>query len=79
MMDGMMSFGYGGFGFLWMFLFWGGLIFLTIWLISRLFPSSKIAKDSDERQPAEEILKQRYAKGEISQEQYQTMRHTLES
>ena len=28
-----------GLGFIWMLLFWGGLILLAIWLISLLFPA----------------------------------------
>ena len=29
-----------GFGFIWMLLFWGGLIVLAIWLIGVLFPTT---------------------------------------
>lgn len=37
----MMEFGLGGFGVIWMLLFWIGLVGLAIWLVVLLFPSVK--------------------------------------
>ena len=66
-----------GIGFLWMLLFWGGLIVLALWLIATLFPASPKAP-TPPTISAREILDQRYARGELTGEQYQQMRHTLE-
>ena len=75
----MVGYGWGGmlgFGSLWMilaFLFWAGVVFLVVWAAMRLFPS--ISRSGDEG-PAE-ILKRRYAHGEITREEYVEMSHTL--
>ena len=66
--------GMGGFGLIWMLLFWGVLILLAIWLISMLFPTVKKSEPPENTPPsALEILKQRYARGELSHEEYQQM------
>ena len=70
-----------GVGIIWMVLFWGGLIFLAIWLVSVLFPASPPMPPDHTNQTspsARKILDQRYASGEISREQYDEMRHTIE-
>lgn len=70
--------GMGTFGLLWMLLFWGGLIVLAIWLVSLLFPAVKKPDGDDTTSlSATEILKERYARGELTQEQYQEMLQTL--
>lgn len=69
------GFGMGGFGFIFMILFWIGLMVLAIWLVGLLFPSAK-SQQNDQYTPApsaSEILKERYAKGELTTEQYQEM------
>lgn len=71
--------GMGIFGLVWMFIFWGGLIALAIWLIRLLFPSTE-ARRSDDHEglpSAQEILKTRYAQGELTAEQYQEMLQTI--
>lgn len=71
--------GMGVFGPIWMLLFWGGLIILAIWLIGLLFPSAKNqSNDSSTPLEAQEILKARYARGELTREQYQEMLETLQ-
>jgi putative membrane protein len=74
------GFGMGGLGLIFMVLFWVGLIVLAIWLVGLLFPSTKKQVNSgDERSPsAQEILKTRYAQGELTSEQYQEMLQTLQ-
>jgi putative membrane protein len=69
-----------GFGIIWMLLFWGGLIALAVWLIGLLFPPVKKQAGDDDRVPssAQEILKTRYARGELTSDQYQEMRQTLD-
>jgi putative membrane protein len=73
--------GFGlGFGGGWMMvLFWGVLIVGAVWLARGLFPNGQEPPASATRPDAsaEDILKQRYAHGEISKEQYDQMRHDL--
>jgi putative membrane protein len=69
-----------GFGFIWMLLFWGGLIVLAIWLIGVLFPSTneKTNNDGPGTPSAQEILKARYANGELTREEYHEMVSTMQ-
>lgn len=71
-------YGFGGgmglFGGLAMLLFWAGLIVLVVWAIVQF---------SGSRRPASEdpmtILRRRLASGEITQEQYEQARKTLQT
>jgi uncharacterized membrane protein len=69
-----------GLGFIWMLLFWGGLIVLAIWLIGVLFPSikEKTNRDGPGTPSAQEILKARYANGELTREEYHEMVSTMQ-
>ena len=69
-----------GFGFIWMLLFWGGLIALAIWLVRLLFPSANKQNDagSEASPSARNILKGRYARGELTAEEYQEMLQTIQ-
>jgi putative membrane protein len=85
MMSGMMGgTGMMGFGFPLMLLFWGGIIALAVWLVSLLFPGaagqSTSMPDGNGRtgETALEILKKRYARGELPRHEYQQMREDLE-
>jgi len=66
---GMMGFGMG-FGFVFMMLFWG----VIIWLIVTLVNTRQSDKDE---QDSLSILKRRYASGEITKKQYEEMRKEL--
>lgn len=69
-----------GIGIIWMLLFWGGLILLTVWLITVLFPANPQPPANNKRSThvgVQDILEQRYARGELSREQYEEMRQTL--
>ncbi len=72
--------GFGILGLLLMVLFWGGLIALVIWLVRSIFPVSQhTAKTSVVIEPdALEILGERYARGEISHEQYEMIKQDLQ-
>jgi len=75
-----MGLGFGMFGLLFMVLFWGGLIALAIWLVSALFPISgrrPTASGADQPQSSREILDTRYARGEITREEYELMKQDL--
>ncbi len=75
----MMGFGFGGFGLILMVLFWVLVIGLAVWLVSRIFPqgagyrSTHPGNRSGGVSSADEILKQRYARGEISKAEYEEM------
>ena len=76
----MMGYGFMGMGgWLWMLLFWGILIALAIWLVSQLFPTNKKQDNrSDAPLSAQEILDLRYARGELSADEYQRMSQNLQ-
>ena len=66
--------GFGLFHFVWMLLFWVVIIALAIWLVSLLFPATKRQNENNNSPlSALEILKIRYAQGELTAEQYQEM------
>ena len=67
---GMMGFGMG-FGFIFMLIFWGSIIWLIVTLINAS-QSNKHGSDSLT------ILKRRYASGEISKKRYEEMKRKLE-
>lgn len=68
-------------GFL-MILFWVGVIAFAIWLVSALFSKTSTTPpaqpSADRNESALMILNQRFARGELSKEQYEEMRHVLE-
>lgn len=70
---GMMA-GMGWLGLLMMALFWIGVILLVVWGLSNAFQGRRQAAEPD----AEEILKRRYARGEISREEYLQASATLQ-
>ncbi|MFO7539832.1 MAG: SHOCT domain-containing protein [Chloroflexota bacterium] len=65
---------------IWMILFWIAIIGGSIWLLTAIFPRTTSASNRDAASNSDslEILKQRYARGELSKEEFDTMRHTLE-
>ncbi|MGD2205478.1 MAG: SHOCT domain-containing protein [Anaerolineae bacterium] len=74
----MMAWGMG-FGLILMLLFWGALIALAVWLVQGLFPSANRppAPPTGRDLSAREILDRRFARGEISREEYDLMRRTV--
>jgi len=74
----MMGMGFGLGGFLIMILLWGGLIALAIWLVGTLFPRTARPMASGEQDlSARQILSRRYARGEITREQYELMKRDI--
>lgn len=57
---------------LWMAAFWVGVIVLAIWVAGLLFPRVPAAHPSPR-----EILQARYARGEVTREQYEEMLNVL--
>jgi putative membrane protein len=71
--------GWMAFGMAWMVIFWGGIIALAVWAVSRLTGDRE--KGGDRRRlegPSPlDIAKERYARGEITREQFEQLRHDL--
>ncbi len=73
---------FGGFGYIWMifiFIFVAaiivGIILLIVWLVRRASYPGEISKSKTG--DAMEILKQRYAKGEITKKEFETMEKNI--
>jgi putative membrane protein len=73
------GFGFGLLGLLLMVLFWGGLILLAVLLVRALFRGNRgsFTAASGHTETPREILDQRYARGEITREQYELMKKDL--
>ncbi len=73
--------GFGGagmlFGGLMMLAFWVLIIAGAVWLVWTLARGSTNAPGGQASQTPFDILKARYAKGEITKEQYETMKRDL--
>ena len=70
-----------GFGMLLLVLFWGLLVVGTIWLVKSAFWNDSrqtLPGLEQEAQTAREILDQRFARGEIKQEEYRRMKEDLD-
>lgn len=67
---GLLGFGMG-FGFLFMILFWGVIIWLIVTLVNAT------AKKEDVTEKPLDILKKRFAKGEINKKQFEEMKKEL--
>ncbi len=61
------------FGGIWMVLFWGGLIALIVWGITKL---SGRNSSTSKRDPLD-VAKERYARGEISREEFEQIKKDL--
>jgi len=59
------------FGGLWMLIFWVGIVWLVVWGAAR----GDRGRSHDEAPM--EIARRRYAKGEITKEQFDQLRHDL--
>jgi len=77
----MMGFGmgFGIFGLLLMLLFWGALILLAVWLVRAVFQSGDRSPTTPtgRTKTARDILDERYARGEITREQYEIMKQDI--
>ena len=69
-----------GAGLIFMLAFWGLLIIGAVWLLKSIFPgvSSSGETRGTGSMSAREILDHRYARGEISREQYRSMVEDLQ-
>ncbi len=71
--------GFGVLGFVLMIAFWIAIVAAAIWLLSHLFPASATPRaQGNAPEAALDILKQRYARGELTQEAFGAMRRDIE-
>jgi putative membrane protein len=74
------SMGIGGLGFVLMAVFWVAIIAAAIWLLGNIFPRNNVPRvANDTAHVAVDILKQRYARGELSKEEFEALRQDIES
>ena len=81
MAPGMGGWGWGlamGFGGLMMLAFWGVLIVGVALLVRWLSATTTGSSEPPHRESPQEILKRRYAAGEVTQEEYERIRNQLE-
>lgn len=85
MLDGMWGMHDGGmgwwiFGGVWMIVFWGLIIGLVVWGVSRLSGDQRPAERApgSEQSPMD-IARSRYARGEISRDEFTQIRKDLEA
>ncbi len=73
------GFGYGGmmFGGFFMLAFWVLVIVGVIWLVLTLTRSGQSVVSSSSTAKPIDVLRERYAKGEITKEQYEEMKREL--
>ncbi|HEY7822531.1 MAG TPA: SHOCT domain-containing protein [Acidimicrobiia bacterium] len=67
-----MMWGFGGFGFLWMALFWIGVILLVVWVVRQ--PEKM---NHGPHRSALEILEERFARGELDADEFTARRQQL--
>ena len=65
-----MMYGFGLFGGFGMIIFWGFFIWLIVWLINK-------NKEPEKQETPLQILKERYAKGELTKKQYEELKNEL--
>lgn len=77
MMSGVFG-GWGIIGMIFMFIFWAllitGIILLVVWLVRR---GSYTDRDLSRKNNAIDILKERYARGEINKEDFERMKRDI--
>jgi putative membrane protein len=81
MHDGRMMDGWGMMGpWMWFFmiLFWALVLFGLVWTIRWLADRNKQRGEKRNAESPMDVLKKRYAKGEISQEEFERMKRNLE-
>ncbi len=74
----MMNFGYGGFSMMFMWLIFVVLVAVVVYVAVRL-ATSRTASETGGTETALEILKKRYARGEIDEEEFEQRKEKLSS
>ena len=75
----MTGFGMGMGSGIWMIIVWAVVTGMSIWLVASLFPKTNNLPEFDQSDDDTlSILKRRYASGELSKEEFETLRRHLE-
>ena len=76
-----MMMGFGPLGLVLMLVFWGLLIAGAFWFVRFIFPGVSSPGKSSGKQPmsAHEVLDHRYARGELTREQYLAMTEDIKN
>jgi putative membrane protein len=67
------------FGFILTVLFWAGIITLIFWLIRGVIRRGNSTYDTGSKNNALDIAKERYARGEITKEQFEKIKKDISS
>lgn len=67
------------FGGVWMIVFWGAVIAAIVWAVTRLGRRGGSSSGETGKGKALDIAKERYAKGEISREEFEQIKKDLSS
>jgi len=70
------GYGWMGFGWIFMLIFWGAVIVGVVALLRWILMRGNGSQDGPRRTP-HEILQERYVRGEITREQYERMRKDI--
>ncbi len=65
------------FGGLWMLLFWGAVIALVVWGVRKLAERGDSGQRSGAERDPLEIVKERYARGDVSREEFEQIKRDL--
>jgi putative membrane protein len=65
------------FGGIWMLVFWGAIIALIVWGARKLTERSDSGRSTTEKPDPLDIAKERYARGEISKEEFEQIKKDL--
>lgn len=65
------------FGGIWMLAFWGAVIALIIWGIKKIAERSNSGENTTGKSTPLDIAKERYARGEISKDEFEQMKKDL--
>ncbi len=63
---------------IWMIMAWIAITGLSIWLLASLFPRTGNISNDGQTDNALSFLRRRYASGELSKEEFETLRRHLE-
>ena len=67
-------YGMGMFGGFWMLIFWAAFIVFIVWIVREVS-----GKKTDEKSKALDILKERYAKGEIDKKEFEEKKKDMKA
>ncbi len=65
------------FGSIWMVLFWAAIIALVIWVVRKLAEREGSRSSTTERRAPLDVAKERYARGDISKEEFEQIKKDL--